>query len=475
MRPTARQPGGAQAWTGGEPGARRQQPSLSAREIEILTLMAQGLFNHEIASRLFLAGETVKTHIHHLLGKLGARSRTHAVAIALRQGLLEEDRLPARELAERAPSVPFVDLAPAHAGIAGAIVGDIVGLVGTGAFTNGSQVRQFEKAFAEYCGCANCVGVASGLDALRLALLAGGIEPGDEVIVPAYTFAATIEAVVQAGGEPVLVDVGERDYNLDPAAVEDALTSRTRWLLPVHLYGQMADMVALEQVAERHGLRIVEDACQAHGARRDGRRAGATGLAGAFSFYPSKNLGAFGDAGAIVTEDEQLAARVRALREHGQRRMYVHEAVGYTARLDTIQAVPLLRKLPLLEGWNRQRQEAAHFYDQHLAGIGDLRLPPVPSGSEPVWHLYVVRTARPEALAAFLGKRAISTGRHYPQPMHRAPAFRRLRHRPGAFPVSERLASEVLSLPMFPGIRDDQLGAVAAAVADYFAGDSPSR
>ena len=240
--------------------------------------MAQGLFNHEIASRLFLAGETVKTHIHHLLGKLGARSRTHAVAIALRQGLLEEDRLPARELAERAPSVPFVDLGPAHAGIAGAIVGDIVGLVGTGAFTNGSQVRQFEKAFAEYCGCANCVGVASGLDALRLALLAGGIEPGDEVIVPAYTFAATIEAVVQAGGEPVLVDVGERDYDLDPAAVEGALTTRTRWLLPVHLYGQMADMVALGQLADgtasgssRTPARRTEHAATAVG-RYDGPR-----------------------------------------------------------------------------------------------------------------------------------------------------------------------------------------------------------
>ncbi len=218
---------------------------LSAREVEIVALMAQGLFNHEIAGRLFLAGETVKTHIHHVLGKLGARSRTHAVAIALREGLIEKDRLPARELAEQAPSVPFVDLTPVHADIAGAVVGDIVGLIRTGVFINGPQVRQFEKAFAEHCGSTACVGLASGLDALRLALLAGGIEPGDEVIVPAYTFAATIEAVVQAGGEPVLVDVDEHDYTLDPAAVEAAVTERTRFLLPVHLYGQMADMVAL--------------------------------------------------------------------------------------------------------------------------------------------------------------------------------------------------------------------------------------
>jgi dTDP-3-amino-3,4,6-trideoxy-alpha-D-glucose transaminase len=337
-------------------------------------------------------------------------------------------------------------------------------------FTNGPQVRQFEKAFAEYCGCTHCVGVASGLDALRLALLAGGIEQGDQVVVPAYTFAATIEAVVQAGGEPVLADVSERDYNLDPAAVEEVLTARTRFLLPVHLYGQMADLAGLERLCERHGLALVEDACQAHGASRDGRRAGAAGLAGAFSFYPSKNLGAFGDAGAVVTNDEQLAVRVRALREHGQRRMYVHEAPGYTARLDTIQAVALLRKLPHLEDWNRQRQAAADFYDQYLTGMGDLVLPPVPSGSEPVWHLYVIRTGEPERLAAYLGKRGISTGRHYPHPLHRAPAFRQLGHRPGAFPVSERLASEVLSLPMFPGIREEQLAAVVSAIADYFRG-----
>jgi dTDP-4-amino-4,6-dideoxygalactose transaminase/DNA-binding CsgD family transcriptional regulator len=470
MTPSARAPGRVLARSARDEGIRHNQTSLSAREVEIVKLMAQGLFNHEIASRLFLAGETVKTHIHHVLGKLGARSRTHAVAIALGQGLLEDDQLPALGLADAATSVPFVDLSATHAGISGAIVGDIIGLVETGAFTNGPQVRQFEKAFAEYCGCTNCIGVASGLDALRLALLACGIEQGDEVIVPAYTFAATIEAVVQAGGEPVLADVSERDYNLDPAAVEDVLTPTTRFLLPVHLYGQMADVVALERLAERHALAIVEDACQAHGASRDGRRAGAAGVAGAFSFYPSKNLGAFGDAGAVVTNDEQLAARVRALREHGQRRMYVHDVPGYTARLDTIQAVALLRKLPLLEDWNRQRQAAARFYDQHLTGMGDLLLPPVPSGSEPVWHLYVVRTGEPERLAAFLGKRGISTGRHYPQPLHRAPAFRHLRHRPGALPVSERLASDVLSLPMFPGIREEQLGAVVTAIADYFRG-----
>jgi dTDP-4-amino-4,6-dideoxygalactose transaminase len=290
------------------------------------------------------------------------------------------------------------------------------------------------------------------------------------VIVPAFTFAATLEAVVQTGGEPVLVDVGEHDYNLDPQAAADAVTPRTRFLLPVHLYGQLADMVDFERLAEQHDLSIVEDACQAHGARRDDRQAGAAGLAGAFSFYPSKNLGALGDAGAMVTNDRQLAARVRVLREHGQRRKYVHDVVGYTARLDTIQAVALLRKLPRLDVWNGERRAAARFYAQHLGGIGDLILPRALPESEPVWHLYVVRTADPDGLAAFLAERGIGTGRHYPQPLHRAPAYRRLGHRAGAFPVSERLASEVLSLPMFPSIREEQQAAVVAAIVDYFQG-----
>jgi dTDP-4-amino-4,6-dideoxygalactose transaminase/DNA-binding CsgD family transcriptional regulator len=443
---------------------------LSAREVEILGLMAEGLFNHEIAGRLFLADETVKTHIHHVLVKLQARSRTHAVAIALQQGLLEqaqaEDPRPAG--APAVTSVPFIDLGPSNAGIAGAIVGDIIELIQSGKFTNGPQVRDFEEAFAEYCGCSHSVGVASGLDALRLALLAGGIEPGDQVIVPAYTFAATIEAVVQAGGRPVLADVSENDYNLDPAAAEDALTAQTRFLLPVHLYGQLADLATLERLARRHGLTIVEDACHAHGAVRDGRRAGSAGLAGAFSFHPATNLGAFGDAGAVVTNDKELASRVRALREHGQRRKYEHEIRGYTARLDTIQALVLLHKLPLLEEWNRQRRAAADFYDQHLRGVGDLVLPPGAPQSEPVWHLYIIRTAEPARLARFLNRRSIGTGGRYPQPPHLAHAFRQLGSRPGAFPVSGRLASEVLSLPIFPGIREEQLAAVVTGILDYF-------
>jgi dTDP-4-amino-4,6-dideoxygalactose transaminase len=274
--------------------------------------------------------------------------------------------------------------------------------------------------------------------------------------------------VTQAGCRPVVVDVTEQDYNLDAVAAASSLGSRTRFVLPVHLYGQMADMRALLGLARANDLVVIEDACQAHGALRDGLWAGAAGAAGAFSFYPGKNLGAFGDAGALVTDDASLAARVRALREHGQTSKYRHDIEGYTARLDTIQALVLLRKLPSLDDWNFQRREAAAFYSSALEGLGDLRLPQVPFGSDPVWHLYVVRTARRSALAEFLRERGIATGYHYPQPVHLTPAYASLGHPRGAFPVAEALAEELLSLPIFPGITEAQLQSVVAAIRDFF-------
>lgn len=368
------------------------------------------------------------------------------------------------------PGVPFLDLAPSHAPLKAAILEEISELIDKGSFTNGSQVAAFEHAFAEFCGTQHCVGTGSGLDALRLALIAAGVQPGDEVILPANTFAATLEAVIQASAKPVLVDVSEHDYNLDPAAVEAAITPRTRFLLPVHLYGQLAEMSALTKIAQEHELAIVEDACQAHGAERDGFRAGAGGLAGCFSFYPGKNLGAFGDAGACVTDDEKLAAQVRALREHGQRRKYFHDFEGYTSRLDTIQALALLHKLPWLAHWNEERRAAALFYARALAYIGDLALPPVPAGSNPVWHLYVVRSAKPLELAEHLREYGISCGHHYPIPLHLLPAYERLGYERGRFPVTERLAAEAISLPIFPGIGEVQLEAVTEAIRDYFRG-----
>jgi dTDP-4-amino-4,6-dideoxygalactose transaminase len=371
---------------------------------------------------------------------------------------------------EAVPSVPFLDLGLLHRDLKAEIVDEIAELVDTSAFTNGPQVRAFERTFAAYCDTRHAVGLASGLDALRLGLQAAGIERGDEVVVAANTFVATLEAVTQAGGTPVVVDASEDDYNLDPAAVEAGLTERTRFLMPTHLYGQLADMRALGAIAEQRGLAIVEDACQAHGAGRDGIGAGTAGLASAFSFYPGKNLGAFGDAGALVTDDEELAELVRALREHGQRRKYVHDVEGWTARLDTIQAIVLLRKLPLLDRWNGERRTVAAAYAERLRGIGDLRLPPVPDGSEPVWHIYAVRTADPDALAGFLSERGIGTGRHYPDPVHLSPAYDWLGYERGRFPVAEALAAEVLSLPMFPGMTEPQVEAVVGAIGDYFAG-----
>jgi dTDP-3-amino-3,4,6-trideoxy-alpha-D-glucose transaminase len=364
--------------------------------------------------------------------------------------------------------VPFLDLQLSHAPLKDGLLDEISNLIDSNAFINGPQVAEFEEAFAAYCKTSICVGVASGLDALRLALIAGGIEPGDEVIVPANTFVATLEAVTQAGGRPVVVDASERDYNLDVDAVVAAITPRTRFLMPVHLYGQMADMRALREVASDHGLQIVEDACQAHGATRDGLRAGAVGLAAAFSFYPGKNLGAFGDAGALVTDSQDVADSVRALREHGQRAKYQHDVEGYTARLDTIQALVLLRKLPLLDGWNEQRRDVARFYDEALEGVGDLRLHPVAADSQPVWHLYEVRTAVPERLADFLRERGIATGRHYPEPVHLTRAYAQLGYGRGDFPVAEALAAELVSLPIFPGMTEGQLEAVAGGIREFF-------
>jgi dTDP-4-amino-4,6-dideoxygalactose transaminase len=364
--------------------------------------------------------------------------------------------------------VPFLDLGAMHAGLKEEILEDVAALVDSSAFTNGPAVAEFERAFADWCGTAGCVGLASGLDALRLGLIALGLEAGDEVLVPANTFVATFEAVTQAGGRPVPVDVTELDYNLDVDAAAAAVSERTRVLLPVHLYGQLADLRAVAALAGRAGLEVLEDACQAHGAERDGVRPGAS-FPAAFSFYPGKNLGAFGDAGALTLPDDRLVAPMRALREHGQYAKYRHEIEGWTARLDTIQAHVLLRKLPHLERWNAERRHAARLYGQALAGLGDLRLPPVPEGSDPVWHLYEVRTADPDGLGDFLRERGVGTGRHYPQPAHLSNAYGWLGYGEGSFPVTEALARELLSLPIFPGMTEAQVERVAGSIAEYFA------
>jgi dTDP-3-amino-3,4,6-trideoxy-alpha-D-glucose transaminase len=365
-------------------------------------------------------------------------------------------------------SVPFLDLRHSHEPLKDSLLGAFDQLIDSNAFINGPQVSAFERAWAGYCGVERCVGVASGLDALRLALIAGGIKRGDEVIVPAHTFVATFEAVSQAGGVPVPVDITMKDYNLDVAAVAAAVTPSTRFVMPVHLYGQLCDIRELSRVASGADVAVIEDACQAHGATRDGVGPGEATLAAAFSFYPGKNLGAMGDAGALVTNDAGLADRVIALREHGQRAKYRHELEGYTSRLDTIQAIVLLEKLERLDEWNDLRRAVAAEYQSRLAGVGDLSLPPVPEDSEPVWHLYVVRTASPVMLAEFLSSRGIGTGRHYPEPPHLSQAYRDLGYREGQFPNTERVAREGVSLPMFPGMDEKQVDAVVEAVTAYF-------
>ena len=339
-------------------------------------------------------------------------------------------------------------------------------LIDRGDFVNGAAVEEFEARFADACDRRHCVGVGSGLDAVRLALIAAGAGEGSEVIVPAATFAASFEAVLQAGARPVVVDVSPADYALDVELVERAVGPSVSHLMPVHLYGQLADLKGLLALAERSGISVVEDACQAHGAVRDGLRPGA-GLAAAFSFYPAKNLGAFGDAGAVVTDDPNVAELVRSLRQHGESSKYHHDHVGYTARLDTIQAIVLFEKLAWLDEWTRQRREAALHYLHLLADLETIELPRVPDGSDPVWHLLVVQTADPERLASYLAEHGIRTGRHYPQPPHLAPAYRMLGHAPGDFPVAEALARRGLSLPLFPGITAAQIEHVCTCIRSY--------
>ena len=365
-------------------------------------------------------------------------------------------------------TVPFMDLRHVNAGVADLVLADVADTIADGAFVEGPAIARFERLFADYCGVHEAVAVASGLDALRLALIALGVGAGDEVIVPAETFIATFEAVSQSGATPVVVDVTEGDYTIDPDQVEARIGPRTRAVVPVHMYGQMADMRRMRAVAEGRGLHLIEDACQAHGAVRDGLRAGGAGDAAAFSFYPSKNLGAMGDAGALTTDDGGVAEAVRSLRSHGQSTKGVSVYQGYTARMDTLQAAVLGHKLPLLDGWNDDRRAAAGFYGAALEGVGDVRPLPVPEGSDPVWYLDPLRTASADRMQAFLSERGIGTGRHYPQPPHLSDAYASLGHARGSFPVAEALSDQLVSLPLFPGITEAQLAMVVDGVKEYF-------
>jgi dTDP-4-amino-4,6-dideoxygalactose transaminase len=327
----------------------------------------------------------------------------------------------------------------------------------------GPQLHAFEDEFAAYCGARYCVGVANGTDALHLALRAAGIAPGDEVVTVAHTFFATAEAIIMAGATPVFVDVDPQTYLMDVSQVEARLTPRTRAIMPVHLYGQMVDMDPLMDIAARHNLVVIEDAAEAHGAEYRGRRAGAIGQLGCFSFYYSKNLGAYGESGAVTTSDPELAERLRRLRDHGSTERYHHEEFGFNSRMDEVQAAVLRVKLRYLEEWNLQRQQHAGKYAELLADTS-LRLPTVAAERSHIWYVYVVASAERDALREKLTAADVGTGIHFPIPIHLQPASQGLGYVAGDLPNTERVAREVLSIPMYAELRPEQIEWVVKAI-----------
>ena len=358
--------------------------------------------------------------------------------------------------------IPFLDLKSPYLELKAELDEAIARVVSSGWFILGPEVDAFEAEYAAYCRAAHCVSVANGLDALHLALRAMDVGPGDEVIVPSNTYIATWLAVSQCGATPVPVEPDERTFNIDPARIEAAITPRTKVILPAHLYGQPANMDEILAIARKHGLRVLEDGAQAHGAWYKGQRLGAHGDAVAWSFYPGKNLGAMGDGGAVTTNDQQLADRIRVLRNYGSRVKYVNEVQGYNSRLDPLQAAILRVKLAHLDEWNERRRAIAERYQSGLAGCG-LTLPQVPEWADPVWHLYVVQHPQRDALQQALADAGVGTLIHYPIPPHRQQAYEEMGSGQGAFPLAERMAVQVLSLPMGPHLATDQFESVITA------------
>ena len=359
--------------------------------------------------------------------------------------------------------IPFLDLKAPHQELQAELDAVWVRVRDSGWYILGPEVDAFEQEYAAYCGARHCVGLANGLDALHLALRALGVGAGDEVIVPSNTYIATWLAVSQCGATPVPVEPDPATHNIDPARIEAAITPRTKVILPVHLYGQPADLDPILSIARRHGLRVLEDAAQAHGARYKGQRVGAHGDAVAWSFYPGKNLGALGDAGAVTTNDEAVADRLRVLRNYGSRVKYVNEVQGWNSRLDPLQAAILRVKLAHLDAWNARRAEIAALYLRELADCGVV-LPQVPDWAQPVWHLFVIRHPQRDALQQRLAQAGIGTLIHYPIPPHRQQAYAGQAWPAQAFPIANQLAAEVLSLPIGPHLPMAQAAQVAAAV-----------
>lgn len=362
--------------------------------------------------------------------------------------------------------IPLVDLKAQYRALKPEIDPAIQRILDNTSFILGPEVKQFEDHFAEFCGVTHAIGVDSGTAALHLALLLCDVGPGDEVITTTHTFIATAETISLTGARPVLVDVDPKTYNLDPEAVAAAITPRTRVLLPVHLYGQTAEMDPLLDLARQYHLRVVEDAAQAHGAEYRGRRAGSMGDLSCFSFYPGKNLGCYGDGGMLVTNSAELADKARMLRDHGRKGKYEHQIVGYGYRLDALQAAVLDVKLRHLPEWNQKRRDAAAYYDAQLAGLGVVT-PRVPPHMVPIYHIYALLVKERDAMLRFLRDREIEAGIHYPIPLHLQPVYQNLGYRRGDFPVAEQVTDQELSLPIYPEITREQQDYIVAAVRAF--------
>ena len=360
--------------------------------------------------------------------------------------------------------VPFLDLKAQNQALKAEILPLWEEILDSAGFIGGKHVNAFEEEFASACSVKHCVAVNSGTDALRFIFLALGLEPGDEIITAPNTFIATTEAITQAGGKIVFVDIDPDTYNIDSAKIEEVITPRTKGIVPVHLYGQPADMDSILSIADKHGLWVVEDACQAHLAEYKGRKSGSMGVAGAFSFYPGKNMGACGEGGAVTTNVENLAAKIRMLRDHGQSRKYHHEMEGYNGRCDAVQAAALRVKLKHLPAWNEARRKNAQRYFELLKDTDGIKLPVIHQNCLSVFHLFVIQVKDRDIVQEALGKMGISTGLHYPIPLHLQKAYEYMQLPVGSFPVAEACAKKLLSLPMFPELTEEQISYVCDCI-----------
>jgi len=363
-------------------------------------------------------------------------------------------------------NVPFLDLKVQYEQIKKEVLPMITEAMENTAFIGGPQVLGFESEFAEFCESKHCIGVNSGTDALRFALMASGVGPEDEVITVPNTFIATTEAISQVGAIPVFVDICHDTYNIDVTKVTEKITRKTKAIIPVHLYGQVADMEPLLEIAEQKNIVIIEDACQAHGALYKDKKAGSLGTAGCFSFYPGKNLGAFGEGGAVVTQHEEIAKKIRMIRDHGQAKKYFHDMEGYNGRLDAIQAGVLRIKLRRLKEWNDARRKNASYYNELLSDVPSVTIPFGPDFAESVYHLYVILVKDRDGLQEFLNKKGVSTGLHYPLPLHLQKAYSHLGYKEDSFPVTEDVSKRLLSLPMFPELERTQIEYVVSSIRE---------